>query len=282
MNYPFLTQKEWDIETGLDYFGARYLASTQGRFTSTDPIIITTDRLVDPQGINLYSYARNNPLRFTDPTGEDIALTGNEEKQKQGLERIRNMLGDERFNLVDFNQQDIPGLGTVTVMNFGSEENRLKFEAIGNNPGEIEFTQAMADIIGSKDHVEFQVSKEYSYKGICLFGVCERVTTSVYGEGGGVTVNKDESWTGNVQIFVAPDPEEKASANMEIKRRMGIKISSDGNMLMFTKEQVDAHEFGHAHNTIRRGMKVENPDKALRLENILRVRQRSPNTRLVH
>jgi RHS repeat-associated protein len=34
--YPFLTQKERDIETGLDYFGARYYASTQGRFTSVD------------------------------------------------------------------------------------------------------------------------------------------------------------------------------------------------------------------------------------------------------
>jgi len=30
------TQKERDNETGLDYFGARYFASTQGRFTSPD------------------------------------------------------------------------------------------------------------------------------------------------------------------------------------------------------------------------------------------------------
>jgi RHS repeat-associated protein len=30
------TQKERDIETGLDYFGARYYSSTQGRFTSAD------------------------------------------------------------------------------------------------------------------------------------------------------------------------------------------------------------------------------------------------------
>ena len=35
------TQKERDNETGLDYFGARYYASTQGRFTSTDPIVLT-------------------------------------------------------------------------------------------------------------------------------------------------------------------------------------------------------------------------------------------------
>jgi RHS repeat-associated protein len=31
------TGKERDGETGLDYFGARYYASAQGRFTSADP-----------------------------------------------------------------------------------------------------------------------------------------------------------------------------------------------------------------------------------------------------
>ncbi len=36
-NYTFLTLKERDNETGLDYFLARYHASTQGRFTSPDP-----------------------------------------------------------------------------------------------------------------------------------------------------------------------------------------------------------------------------------------------------
>jgi RHS repeat-associated protein len=32
------TSKERDTESGLDYFGARYYGSVQGRFTSTDPI----------------------------------------------------------------------------------------------------------------------------------------------------------------------------------------------------------------------------------------------------
>jgi RHS repeat-associated protein len=66
------TSKERDIETGLDYFGARYYGSPQGRFTSTDPVTMTVDRLSDPQQINLYAYCRNNPLAFVDPTGEII------------------------------------------------------------------------------------------------------------------------------------------------------------------------------------------------------------------
>ena len=68
-NYPFLTLKERDNETGLDYFGARYYASTQARFTSVDPIMVTPVRMYDPQQLNLYSYTRNNPLKFIDDGG---------------------------------------------------------------------------------------------------------------------------------------------------------------------------------------------------------------------
>ena len=62
------TQKERDIETGLDYFGARYYGSTQGRFTSPDPLL-SSGTVFDPQSWNRYSYTSNNPLKYTDPTG---------------------------------------------------------------------------------------------------------------------------------------------------------------------------------------------------------------------
>jgi RHS repeat-associated protein len=65
------TQKERDTETGLDYFGARYYSNSQGRFTSSDPIALNSERLQNPQLINLYTYAGNNPLKFVDPNGED-------------------------------------------------------------------------------------------------------------------------------------------------------------------------------------------------------------------
>lgn len=61
------TGKERDAETGLDYFGARYLSGAQGRFTSPDPLFIEAKRLPDPQAWNLYAYVRNNPLRLVDP-----------------------------------------------------------------------------------------------------------------------------------------------------------------------------------------------------------------------
>jgi len=65
------TLKERDNETGLDYFLARYYSSTQGRFTSADPLYYTANRPGDPQQFNLYAYVRNNPLGIVDPDGKD-------------------------------------------------------------------------------------------------------------------------------------------------------------------------------------------------------------------
>jgi RHS repeat-associated protein len=56
------TGKERDEESGLNYHGARYCAPWLGRWISCDPA-----GAVD--GANLYAYARNNPMRFSDPSG---------------------------------------------------------------------------------------------------------------------------------------------------------------------------------------------------------------------
>jgi RHS repeat-associated protein len=63
------TGKERDTESGNDYFGARYYASTMGRFLSPDPSGLMYADPTNPQSTNLYAYALNNPLIYTDPTG---------------------------------------------------------------------------------------------------------------------------------------------------------------------------------------------------------------------
>jgi RHS repeat-associated protein len=65
----YSTGKERDQESGLDYFGARYYASSIGRFMSPDPSGLSYADPTNPQSLNLYSYVRNNPLTNTDPTG---------------------------------------------------------------------------------------------------------------------------------------------------------------------------------------------------------------------
>jgi RHS repeat-associated protein len=63
------TGKERDTESGNDYFGARYYGSSMGRFMSPDPSGLAFANPGNPQSLNLYSYALNNPLINIDPTG---------------------------------------------------------------------------------------------------------------------------------------------------------------------------------------------------------------------
>jgi RHS repeat-associated protein len=63
--YKF-TGHELDNETGLYYCGARYYDASQGRFLTPDTIVQSPG---DPQSLNRYAYARNNPLAFVDPSG---------------------------------------------------------------------------------------------------------------------------------------------------------------------------------------------------------------------
>jgi RHS repeat-associated protein len=62
------TGREWDSETGLYYFRARYYDSRLGRFLREDPIGFRG-------GTNFYSYVLNNPVNLTDPSGEDVRVT---------------------------------------------------------------------------------------------------------------------------------------------------------------------------------------------------------------
>jgi RHS repeat-associated protein len=67
------TGKQRDMESGNDYFGARYYASTMGRFMSPDwsasPEAVPYSSLSDPQSLNLYAYVGNNPLSRIDADG---------------------------------------------------------------------------------------------------------------------------------------------------------------------------------------------------------------------
>jgi RHS repeat-associated protein len=62
------TGKGYDTDVGLSYFNARWYDADMGRFISEDPV-------GDPNNPNLYTYGRNNPLSFNDPTG-NYAVNG--------------------------------------------------------------------------------------------------------------------------------------------------------------------------------------------------------------
>ena len=76
-NYKF-TGKERDTESSLDNFGARYYASTTGRFMSPDwalkPLGVPYAKFGDPQTLNLYTYVENSPLNRIDADGHGAVI----------------------------------------------------------------------------------------------------------------------------------------------------------------------------------------------------------------
>jgi len=70
------TGKEHDSESGNDYFGARYYASSIGRWMSPDWAAkaepVPYAKLDDPQSLNLYGYVGNNPMRDIDVDGHGV------------------------------------------------------------------------------------------------------------------------------------------------------------------------------------------------------------------
>jgi len=129
------TQKERDNESGLDYFGARYYSSAQGRFTSVDPITMKRARLIDPQRLNLYVYGRSNPLKYFDPNGADIMLAkdlnhkGHEKDRKYVVDNLARLYMTEKgrgyLDRADKSQFNIEiGKGTLERNKIGGGETR--------------------------------------------------------------------------------------------------------------------------------------------------------------
>jgi RHS repeat-associated protein len=117
------TGKERDSESGLDYFGARYYASSMGRMMSPDPHSGTIIHQLNPQRWNMYAYALNNPLSFTDPTGMDaVAVNFSGMVGGLGHEGILSIHSD----------------GSTTYGRFGPAKQDLKGGYGLNEPGQVD------------------------------------------------------------------------------------------------------------------------------------------------
>lgn len=63
-----------DDASGYTQLGARMYDPAVGRFLSADPVL----DIADPMQANGYTYAHNNPVTLSDPTGLAVSLTASE------------------------------------------------------------------------------------------------------------------------------------------------------------------------------------------------------------
>ena len=82
---PFtFTGREFDPESGLYFYRARYYDPRAGRFLTKDPIGF------DGGDVNLYRYVRNNPINLIDPSGLEADCI----KEKKCIGRARILKGN--------------------------------------------------------------------------------------------------------------------------------------------------------------------------------------------
>jgi len=85
------TGREFDAETGLYYYRARYFDASVGRFIGQDPIGFSAG------DSNLYRYVANSPIKYVDPLG----LYGEVKSQKRTLEYVDSTGRHPAVNTLD-------------------------------------------------------------------------------------------------------------------------------------------------------------------------------------
>ncbi|MEK6322106.1 MAG: RHS repeat-associated core domain-containing protein [Acidobacteriota bacterium] len=203
------TQKERDNESGLDYFGARYYSSAQGRFTGPDAFW-KDSQVVDPQSWNKYAYVRNNPLRLVDQGGEKATV---------------NIVTDEEKKT-----------GTITITA------SIAIYSQGNsNFTQQQLNQAAAAIQSS---IQSAWSGTYKQDGI-TYTVGTKIDVQVYGSENDATKSGAQNVIGISKIDAKPG---EASSFVDARGLLSRGSAPDTGVWRFSRivqGGVAAHEFTH-------------------------------------
>jgi RHS repeat-associated protein len=239
--------KERD-ETGLDYFGARYYSGPHGRFTSVDPLYFQAGMLSDPQRFNLYAYARNNPLKFVDPTGREIELIGTEEEREKMLIALQS--------------------GSHRAGEFLKVKTRKTFFGLGETRYFIEVTDKKAfaesnavakTLIGMIEDKDKLATLRFVDEGTKVLGITHGSVDD--GHTPGLTFANHKM------------------ANITITRgelgNMPAQLMEDGRPSKLNLAQVVVHELGHVNTTWYHGS-IDTNGTAVRIENQVRKLQGVP------
>jgi RHS repeat-associated protein len=170
------TDQEFDSESGLYYYDARYYNPELTRFTQPDTIM---QDVYNPQNLNKYAYVLNNPLKYTDPTGHGVNLA------------IEHIIESAKNLAIGALEPDIPVLTQVEAIGKGIFDFAMIFPALAideNDPNKVEGFYKVRDF----GHQFFFNYKTWagglalgSYKGLVHSGV---IDDPVVREAGGTEI----------------------------------------------------------------------------------------------
>ncbi len=176
----FLFQgREYDYDTALYYFRARWYEPETGRWLSPDPIGISG-------GLNLYAFCENAPVNFVDPMGENVYRVYTSWISSVGLhEAIVGDDGKGGYYLIHFIGTDLSNPDSKTSCgyyfkakglvscSFGKESADKCIEKSGNEDGKwkiIEIIQTPKEVDLMMEHTASKMNKKSSFFGNYLFG----------------------------------------------------------------------------------------------------------------
>ena len=174
---PFkFSAKEMDSETGLYYYGARYLDSKYSLWKSTDPALgeyipkapINEQARQDNQNLpgmggifnpinaNLYHYAGNNPVRYVDPDGGKFDLSYLSKKEKQIFEVAIHQLKKIDYAAEIINQIENSAEIFFVKLNRNERNNYdSQTKTLVWDPGKFLYKKRTPHIIGNKIEYEY-------------------------------------------------------------------------------------------------------------------------------
>ena len=229
---PYLFNgKELDQETGLYYYGARYLDSKTSLWLNVDPLAEKYPN------ISPYAYVANNPIKYIDPDGRRIIVPQQADRTKV-ISYLNRIYGKDNFS---FNEKGI-------------------LEFVGNtkdmNRKQIKSLKLMKKAIDIDYDINIKLSNFTNDENQLI----EKKSNAVATEGGAISLIYTNENHKIVKASILMDPQNLT--DIPLYNETYIYQDTNGNLVTGAQSCPDGTKCGKAHEVIFQNKKVMTAPKS--------------------